>query len=741
MADASVKLIRLTTRLSATLGFLVAIAAPLFYLNVSYQYQIASLATEAEINARLVNQIINNNPELWQYEFLRLEELLRRRPAEKQPESRHIYDNRNHLVASVNDGLGDPLIKRSAPLLDSGTKVGRIEIARSLRPQLVAAALVFLLSSLLGFAIFATLRTFPLRALKRTLASLYNEKERAEVTLHAITDAVITTDAAGRIEYMNPVATYLCGVPAEAAKGRSCAEVFKVILESSGEPAEDAVAQVLETHRATSHITGVALLQGEDRMISIEESAAPLRSADNAMIGAVLVFRDVSESRDMALRLTHQASHDALTDLINRHEFELRLKAAIESAGRHEQHTLCYMDLDQFKVVNDTCGHLAGDELLKQIASLIRMTIRSVDTVARLGGDEFGLLLHCCRAAHGQRIAEQVLQTLRDYRFIWAGHSFSIGASIGVVTITHESGGVMDVLRAADAACYAAKDAGRGRLHVFQADDHLLAQRRGEMQWIVRLTEALDQGGFCLFYQPILPLHGATTNKHHFEVLLRMRDAHGTLIPPGAFIPAAERYGLMARVDRWVIEHTFEALQTLFGNDIRHELSSCAINLSGASWSDDKLPEFILTHAEKYAIPAEVIYFEITETAAISNLARAATFIRQLKTKGFRFSLDDFGSGVSSFGYLKQLPVDCLKIDGGFVKNMINDRIDSAMVATINEIGHIMGIETVAEFVESVEILDQVRAMGIDNAQGYAIAKPLPLMSLVSHGQALMEAS
>lgn len=729
MAHASVNLIRLTTRLSATLAALVALAAPLFYFNVSYQYQVASLATEAEINARLVNQIINNNPELWQYEFLRLEELLRRRPTERQPEMRRVFDNNNHLVASANDGLSSPLIQRSAPLLDSGTKVGRIEIARSLRPQLVKTAFVFALSSLLGLAIFMTLRTFPLRALKRTLASLYNEKERAEVTLHAITDAVITTDAEGRIEYMNPVAAHLSGLTAREAKGRACADVFRIVAEASGDAAEDVVAQVLNTHRPVSSRTGAALLR-EDRLISVEQSAALLRNVENAVIGAVLVLRDVSESRDMALQLMHQASHDALTELINRHEFERRLQTAIESAGRHEQHTLCYMDLDQFKVVNDTCGHLAGDELLKQVASMIRMTVRSVDTVARLGGDEFGLLLHCCPADQGRRIAEQVLRTLRDYRFIWAGHSFSIGASIGVVTITDESGSVMDVLRAADAACYAAKDGGRGRLHVFQADDHLLAQRRGEMQWIVRLTKALDEDGFCLFYQPIMPLQGTATGKHHFEVLLRMHGPAGTLIPPGAFIPAAERYGLMARLDRWVIEHTFEALSNVFGAYIRDELSTCAINLSGASWSDDRLPEFILSEAHKYAIPPAVVCFEITETAAISNLARAASFIRQLKAKGFRFSLDDFGSGVSSFGYLKQLPVDCLKIDGGFVKNMINDRIDLAMVATINEIGHIMGIETVAEFVETDEILNQLRAMGVDNAQGYAISKPLPLDNL-----------
>ena len=433
----------------------------------------------------------------------------------------------------------------------------------------------------------------------------------------------------------------------------------------------------------------------------------------------------------MAIKLSHQASHDTLTGLLNRHAFETRLQQVIENAAReNSSHTLCYMDLDQFKIVNDTCGHTAGDELLRQLAAELRAQVRGSDILARLGGDEFGLLLEGCSMDMSDIIVGKLLQTVRDFRFNWQEQTFSVGVSIGVVSVHAECGGLMEIMRAADSACYTAKDRGRNRVYVYQPDDHEVALRRGEMQWVSRITKAIDEDRFRLYYQTIQPIIPGAQGAH-YEILLRMLDEDGKIISPASFIPAAERYGLMPAIDRWVIQNTFAKLGALYRGDTKQLLHTCSINLSGTSWANEDLVGFICEMAGQYRVPARVICFELTETAAITHLSKAIAFIRELKSVGFRFSLDDFGSGVSSFGYLKQLPVDYLKIDGGFVRNMIDDKIDLAMVETINNIGHIMGIKTIAEFVENEAILEKLTHMGVDNAQGYAIAKQLPLDDII----------
>jgi diguanylate cyclase (GGDEF)-like protein len=439
----------------------------------------------------------------------------------------------------------------------------------------------------------------------------------------------------------------------------------------------------------------------------------------------VLVFHDVTKAHEMAKQMGWAATHDSLTGLYNRGEFERRLQSLIERTGAGARHALFYIDLDQFKVVNDTCGHAAGDQMLCQIATLIHGHMRESDTLARLGGDEFGVLLEGCGADKARSIAESILDEVRGLRFVWDEKPFMVGASIGLVEISGADLDGAHLLAAADTACYAAKDEGRNRIQVFNAADSETIRRSGEMNWVTRINRAFDENRFRLHWQAIESLQGDGSTERHGEILLRMLDNDGLLVLPATFLPAAERYNQMPRVDRWVVRQSLRWLAD------QADMSRCgSINLSGQSLGDEQLLDFIVEQLRETGVAAGRICFEITETAAIANLTRATRFIGALRERGCRFSLDDFGSGLSSFGYLKNLPVDFLKIDGSFVRNIARNPIDQAMVAAINNIGHVMGLATIAEFVESDEIKTLLTAQGVDYGQGYGIAQPEPLEGL-----------
>jgi len=436
---------------------------------------------------------------------------------------------------------------------------------------------------------------------------------------------------------------------------------------------------------------------------------------------------DITEREQIRMEIVHLASHDSLTGLINRREFELALDRMIKDARNSgSRHVFMYLDLDQFKIVNDTCGHIAGDELLKQLAAVLRESIRESDQLGRLGGDEFGLLLGHCSLEKAEKIAETLRATVENFRFVWREKTFSIGVSIGVVPLTTESGNLTVALSAADAACYVAKEMGRNRVHVVYPGDIEVSRHRGQIKWVQRIRDAISKNKFELYCQDIVPLHSNKNKTTHGEILLRLFDENGESIAPGTFIPAAERYDLMASVDRWVIQNSFPLLASRLSTSLAAG-SWYSINLSGQSVSEDQFLPFVIDQINASKISPESVCFEITETAAISNLGKAIEFIRALRELGCRFALDDFGSGLSSFSYLKNLKIDYLKIDGSFVSSMHEDRVSAAMVESINRVAHEMGIGVIAEWVENSETTDMLRKLGVEFAQGYALGRPYPL--------------
>jgi diguanylate cyclase (GGDEF)-like protein/PAS domain S-box-containing protein len=562
------------------------------------------------------------------------------------------------------------------------------------------------------------------------LQALRREQERAIATLAAIGDGVIRTDAQGRIDYLNPAAEALTGWDGERAGGRQVAEVFRLVDEVTRQPLPDPATLCLREGRIIRSAEHVLLLGAGDREYSVHHSAAPIHDPGGRVLGVVLVFKDVTEQRGIEREMVYLASHDALTGLLNRREFEARLEHAILSA-RFEQreHALLYMDLDEFKVVNDTCGHLAGDEMLKQVTALLRFRVRRSDALARLGGDEFGVLLEDCPAQAARQTAEEMRRTVRDYRFSHREQVFEVGASIGLVPIGAGCGDLAQVLSAADAACYVAKERGRNRVHVYEPDDTGVAQRHGEMQWVQRIHNAIEERRLRLYYQTIRPLAAAPGDADRpeafCEILVRMLDRSGAVIEPSAFIAAAERYHLIGSLDRWVVQTAFGAIAEAQRAGTRTLFS---INLSGQSLSDETFLTFVVAELAAKGVDPRRICFEITETAAMSKLNGALRFLSTLREKGCRFALDDFGSGLSSFAYLRNLQVDFLKIDGVLVQEMAADPVRRAMVEAINQIGHVMGLQTIAEWVESEPVLDLLKNLKVDYAQGFWFSRTQPLI-------------
>ena len=552
------------------------------------------------------------------------------------------------------------------------------------------------------------------------------ERDRALVTLQSIGDAVITANADGRIDYLNPIAEKVTGWSNAEAIGRPLEEVVRIVDEHGGNPVAELPQRILRERGPIEIARNATLVRRDGSEVAIAESASRIRARSGEALGIVIVFRDVSRERRMAAQLSYHASHDLLTGLVNRVEFERRLQTALHTiATEQRSHVLLFIDLDRFKNVNDSCGHAAGDQLLRHISNLFAAELRESDTLARLGGDEFGILLENCSVDDALRIAEELRRRTEGYCFVHEGRSFRVGASVGVVPLAMCEPTVHDALAAADRACYIAKESGRNRIEIYAPDVDEAHTRHREHGWGERVAQAIADNHLRLYSQELLPLQPGAAEPHWLEIFVRLQEPGGRLIGPGTFLPAAERFGLMPQLDRWVIANAFERLTQCIASSER--VPPCIINLSAASLSDKGLLQFVTEQFKLHGIPHTMICFELTESTVMMHLAQAQRFMEALKALGCCFSLDEFGRGMASFNYARNLPIDMIKIDGMFVRNMMSDAVDAATVDAINRIGHVLGKRTIAELVEDEATLSALRTLGVDYAQGYAVSPVLEL--------------
>ena len=599
-------------------------------------------------------------------------------------------------------------------------------IVNQLQDRLDYNLVIIVLISILILILTILTSKYVIARITKTEKQLFFEKELAQTTLHSIGDGVITVDKDYLIQTINPVAEMLADVKSHEVIGKNILSIYEG--ESAKQRSEingDFISKGMQ--RSLFDFT---LTKKDGTKFDVEHTIAPIIDQNKNILGAVIILRDVTEVRTMEKRLSFQASHDSLTGLINRREFEVRLQQTIRKAQVEQvAHSICFLDLDKFKIINDTSGHAAGDEFLKQISNTIQSLLRQADILARLGGDEFAIILDGCSLHQAKNICNQIIKTIKHTRFNWGKNSFETGASIGIVPITKLTVSAAEVMSSVDAACYEAKDKGRNRIQVFKPNDAEFVQHQIGTSWIQKIKDAIADNSFELYFQELKNINPSYETPKTIELLIRLND-NGKLICPDSFIPTAERYNLMPLIDEWVISNTFEFIKEYkekHDSDIR-----VAINLSGQSLSEDSVLNLITNKLRKNkALKKELICFEITETAAIANMSRAIEFIAQVKQMGCKFSLDDFGSGLSSFSYLKNMPVDNIKIDGIFIREIHSDPVNKIFVESIHNISKIMGIKTTAEYVENENILNCIKEIGIDYAQGYHISKPAPVKTLL----------
>jgi diguanylate cyclase (GGDEF)-like protein/PAS domain S-box-containing protein len=631
----------------------------------------------------------------------------------------------------VSDNLRKRLAGEPAPeryeidLIGLQGQLSRLEIATALTTYDGAPALL-----ITGVEVIPT-QTVPALSLLQGGPG----RSRARTALESLAEAVITTDLQGRIDYANPAAAQLLGADARDLAGRRLDEVVSLVDETDRKLLSDPVQQAISTGSAVSLGRRAMLLSranGSER--SIELSASPIRSRDNAteeIVGTVVLLHDVTELRGFTRQMSYQATHDALTGLINRREFERRLSEALEVAHRGDgTHVLCFLDLDRFKAVNDTSGHLAGDSMLREVAKLMRDSVRDSDTVGRLGGDEFGVLLMGCPLEKARQIADDLARRVGDFRFVWKDRVYNIGASVGLLELARDSGSLEEAIAAADSACYVAKRQGTGNVAVYSARDEVVARQSGEIQWLQMLQNAIRRNRFELYSQPIVAAYGDNGRGPSMEVLLRLKDENGHDVSPADFVHAAERYRLIGLVDRWVVQTTLTALGRgaiqLPGD------RSLALNVSGQTIADPQFLEFVVECLDRTGANPAQVCFEIAESAVVANLDAARRFVGVLHGMGCQFALDDFGSNLGSFANLKNLPLDYLKIDGSFMRNLPRDSVNQAMVAAMIKLARTLNFKVIAEHCEDNAVIDAARSMGIDYLQGYAIGRPAPLSLLAA---------
>ncbi|WP_137223668.1 EAL domain-containing protein [Shewanella sp. MEBiC00475] len=721
------RLAKTLTHYALLISLLVGISLPVGYALTAYNDLTKSLSFKAKIKANAQADLITTLPDTWMYAENRLQGVLSREPVRLDNEYIQILDPEGETITSSGTALTGLTVQRSYPLYDIDKIVGNIVVSASLSTLYKNILLAILFGFVLALLILLVLRLLPIRALQQISDELYTEKERAVTTLHSIADAILLSDINGNLIYLNLPAEKMLGKPFAELKGKSIADYLLLTDMHTGFAIDSTLQETLHSGSvATCNERSMLEISG-DLKIAVEERSTPIFDQRKKLVGGVLCLRDVTVAREYLERQSWEATHDLLTGLVNRREFENRVTKAIDNTIDNGQtYIVYYMDLDRFKIINDSCGHSAGDDVLQQLSRIMSSKIRANDTLARLGGDEFGLILECCDETRGKLIAQTLLNAIEKFQMVWEKQIYTVGISIGFTEIVNDSFSCKEIIGQADSACYWAKEQGRHQVCQYKESDIELADRRSQTGWVGRINSALKDDRFVLYHQIYRSLTLNDESCLHLEVLLRMVSNEGEIILPGHFLPAAERYNLITKIDRWVINKVlsgFHLLQKIHQN----KTLIVNINLSGLSINSLDLFEYIKHKIIEYNIEPQCLCFEITETSAVKDMHSAIEFITACKEIGVKFALDDFGTGSSSFGYLKNLPVDYLKIDGSFVKNLENDAVDRAITQTINQIGHIMGKITIAEFAENQSIIEILDEMGVDFAQGYGVCRPIPL--------------
>jgi diguanylate cyclase (GGDEF)-like protein len=581
-------------------------------------------------------------------------------------------------------------------------------------------------------------------------SSMIQNWSAVESTLQTVKDGIIIIDNSGQVDFMNIAAEQLMSWQFSKELPTSISSIFQssdpTFLGDFKGTNGHSITHKGSQETATNQQMSLTVWNG--RELLIEYSKIPVQNQQKEQTNTILVFREYCKKHQLSEMLSPRNGINLLTGLMNRHSFAEHLEKALNfSVNSGTEHTLCQLDLDRFKIINETCGHVAGDEFLRQVSTILQRRVRKSDILAYLESDKFALILYHCNLDQALQVLESMREEIYNFRFVWQDEIFRLSLSIGAVMLSGEHNSSIQALSAAGSACNAAKSSGRNRIHIAGSNDVEVKTQQGESQWVLKILKALEENQFRLYQQTIIPLASTveqkSNHKSNCEILIRLLDESNQVIPPGNFLPAAEKYGLMPMIDRWVIQNLFQHLaakikqprdaktsSSLTTGSSNNQISDCfyTVNLSGASLNDDQFLDYIHEQFKLFSIPPELICFEITETIAISSFSQAAQFILQLKEIGCHFALDDFGSGMSSFGYLQQLPVDYLKIDGMFIKEILKNPTACEIVEAINRIAHVMGIQTVAEWVENDQMLSKVRHLGIDFAQGFGIAKPQPLI-------------
>lgn len=718
-------------RFTVIISLIVAISLPTIYAFLEYSDLSKHLTFKAKIKSNAQSEMITTLPNTWMYAENRMQGLLAREPVTLENEYIQIFDLTGNALTSVGTPINGISMQRQYPLYDIGDIVGYVVIKASMSHIIVNTFITALIGLFLGFCVLLLLWFIPVKKLRAISNELEEEKQQAEITLKSINDAIFRTDKYSNLIYLNLAAEKLIGYSFEELKGKSISEILTLFDSQTMLTTQSTIYNTIKEQKSCSCKGTTSLLTDCGKLLSVEEQAVPIFDKNHQLIGAVLCLSDVSFIREKLAVSSWEAMHDSLTGLNNRRGFQEKIHLAIEDAHRSNLFSMvCFMDLDRFKVVNDTCGHSAGDDLLVELSQIISSQIRSSDSIARLGGDEFGLLLHDCNIESAQIIATNILKEVNQFQFICDGKIHTVGVSIGLTYVDDNTYSVKDVLSEADSACYWAKESGRHRFCVFQDNVVELTARREEINWVERIKSALLENRFILYHQNYKTLNKdeSAAQHQHLEILLRLISKSGGIVSPNQFLPAAERYDLIKEVDQWVINKVFSEFKNIQSMYSDSEIM-VNINLSGASINSVELFDFINKKSNQYNIKTTSICFEITETVAVRNLRSAIEFINKCKKLGFKFALDDFGTGASSFSYLKNLPVDYLKIDGSFVSDIEHDSVDKTMVQAINQIGHLLGKKTIAEFAENQAIIDILEELGIDFAQGYGVCKPVPLFA------------